>query len=162
MTSPPDPLHPVPLQPALRQLQATFDAMPPVAAMQVRVGDYRDAMLTVDAPLAANVNDKGNAFGGSLCSVMTLAAWAWVTLQLRLAGHEADVYVADSQIRYLHPVYEDLHARAGAAPGADWDGFLATFRQRGKARIAMVSRLLTADGTVAAELDGRFVAKARR
>ncbi|MCD7099895.1 YiiD C-terminal domain-containing protein [Stenotrophomonas sp. MMGLT7] len=147
---------------ALRQLQATFDAMPPVAAMQVRVGDYREQRLAVDAPLAANVNDKGNAFGGSLCSVMTLAAWAWVTLQLRLAGHEADVYVADSQVRYLRPVYEDLHAEAGAGPGADWEGFLATFRQRGKARIAMVSRLLPGGQPAAAELDGRFVAMARR
>ena len=45
-------------------------------------------------------------------SAMTLSGWALVTLRLRLAGFEAEVYVADSQLRYRAPVYGDLHAQA--------------------------------------------------
>ena len=53
---------------------------------------------------------------------------------------DADVYVADSHVRYLAPVYEDLQAQAQAADEADWEVFLATFAQRGKARIDVVAR----------------------
>lgn len=146
----------------LAALQAVLDRMPPVAAMQIRVDTYDDGVLCLRAPLAANVNDKGNAFGGSLSSALTLSGWALVTLRLRLAGFDADVYVADSHVRYLAPVYEDLQAQAQAADETDWEGFLATFAQRGKARIGLVARQPGTEGKPAAELTGRFVAFARR
>ncbi|HYG07545.1 MAG TPA: YiiD C-terminal domain-containing protein [Stenotrophomonas sp.] len=145
----------------LRQLQAQFAAMPPVAAMDIAVDRYADGSLFLQAPLAANVNDKDNAFGGSLASLMTLACWGWVSLQLRLAGLQAEVYVADSQLRYLLPVYETL--RAGAAPEqpAERETFLATLRQRGKARLGMVAQVQLASGALAATFSGRFVAIAK-
>ncbi|WP_367344718.1 YiiD C-terminal domain-containing protein [Stenotrophomonas bentonitica] len=146
----------------LAALQQVLERMPPVAAMQIQVAGYADGVLSLRAPLAANVNDKGNAFGGSLSSVMTLSGWALVTLRLRLAGFDADVYVADSHVRYLAPVYEDLQAQAQAADEADWAVFLATFAQRGKARIDVVARQPGEAGKPAAELSGRFVAFARR
>jgi len=146
----------------LATLQQVLDRMPPVAAMQIRVAEYADGVLSLRAPLAANVNDKGNAFGGSLSSALTLSGWALVTLRLRLAGFDADVYVADSHVRYLAPVYQDLHAQAQAADEDDWAVFLATFAQRGKARIDVVARQPGEAGKPAAELSGRFVAFARR
>ena len=145
----------------LAALQHVLDRMPPVAAMQIRVHDYRDGVLRLQAPLAANVNDKGNAFGGSLASALTLSGWALVTLRLRLAGFDADVYVADSHVRYLAPVYGDLQADAQADAESDWDGFLATFAQRGKARIGLTARQPGSAGKPVAELTGRFVAFAR-
>jgi len=141
----------------LHRLQATLDAMPPVAAMGIRIAGYADGTLRLQAPLAANVNDKGNAFGGSLASVMTLAGWALVSLRLSLAGHDAEVYVADSSIRYRAPVYGDLDATARAAPDEDWDAFLSLFDKRGRARVTVRAQI---EGG-AAELEGRFVALAR-
>ena len=146
---------------SLQVLQQTLDSMPPVRAMQLRLEGYAEGQLQLTAPLAVNVNDKGNAFGGSLASAMTLSGWALVTLRLRLAGHDAEVYVADSQLRYRAPVYGDLHAQAEIAPDSDWETFLATFRQRGKARIGVVAAQPGSDGKPAAELTGRFVAFAR-
>ena len=92
----------------LDALAAHYMAMPPVAAMQPSVLDWQDGCLRMQAPLAANVNDKGCAFGGSLCSLMTIAGWGLAFLELAKAGHEADIYIADSRVRYLKPVYEDL------------------------------------------------------
>lgn len=97
-----------------------------------------------------------------MSSALTLSGWALVTLRLRLAGFDADVYVADSHVRYLAPVYDDLQAQAHAGDDADWDTFLATFAQRGKARIEVVARQPGEAGKPAAELTGRFVAFARR
>jgi len=138
----------------LTRLQSTLDAMPPVAAMGIRIAGYDNGMLRMQAPLPANLNDKGNAFGGSLASVMTLAGWALVSLRLALAGHEAEVYVADSSIRYRAPVYGDLLAAARLAPGQDWDTFLAQFGKRARARTTVSVQM--EDG--AAELEGRYVA----
>ena len=93
---------------ALDALAAHFAGMPPVAAMRPAIADWRDGHLRLSAPLAANVNDKGCAFGGSLVSLMTLASWGLVTLKVREAGLEADVFVADTDVRYLAPLFADL------------------------------------------------------
>ncbi len=138
----------------LAQLQATLSAMPPVAAMDIRIAGYNDGVLRMQAPLLANVNDKGNAFGGSLASVMTLSGWALVSLRLAMAGKQAEVYVADSSIRYRAPVYGELLASAKVGPDQDWDGFLALFSKRGRARVTIRAEIVGG----AAELEGRFVA----
>lgn len=144
---------------ALRELDAHYRAMPPVAAMQLAIAGYDGTRLRLQAPLAAHVNDKGCAFGGSLGSLMTLAAWGLVSLRVQAAGLQADIYVADSRIRYLAPLYADLVAEAELDPGASWDGFLGTLRERGRARAELVARVPLPDGAgVAAEFGARYVA----
>lgn len=147
---------------ALERLRAHCRGMPPVAAMQVEVAGYADGVLRLTAPLARNVNDKGTAFGGSLTSLMTVAGWGRVTLGLDLAGESAEVYVADSSIRYLAPLRSDLQAEARLAPDESWETFLATLRQRGRARIQVEAMVSLPDGGAATTLSGRFVAIARR
>jgi len=153
---------PAPTDADLQALQARLAGMPPVAALGIAVRGFVDGALHLEAPLAANVNDKDNAFGGSLASLMTLAGWGWLSLQLVLLESTADIYVADSQLRYLAPVYEDLHAEAAPQVSSDWAGFVATLRQRGKARLEMAACVRLASGEVAATFTGRFVAIAKR
>ena len=150
------------LEEALQELREYCRGMPPVAAMQVEVEGMRGDALRLTAPLSANVNDKGNAFGGSLTSLMTVAGWGLVTLKLRVAGLKAEVYVADSQIRYLAPLYDDLVAEAVFAEGQAWDLFVDTLVQRGRARIQVDARVLLPEGGLAATLSGRYVAIAKR
>ena len=150
------------LEEALQELREYCRGMPPVAAMQVEVEGVRGDALRLTAPLSANVNDKGNAFGGSLTSLMTVAGWGLVTLKLRLAGLKAEVYVADSQIRYLAPLYDDLVAEAVFAEGQAWDFFVDTLVQRGRARIQVDARVLLPEGGLATTLSGRYVAIAQR
>lgn len=143
---------------ALRHLDAHYQAMPPVAAMQLSIAGYDGRRLRLHAPLSANVNDKGCAFGGSLGSLMTLAAWGLVTLRVQDAGMQAEVFVADSRIRYLAPLFADLTAEAELEPSASWDDFLTTLRERGRARTELVARVPLPDGGVAAEFAARYVA----
>jgi thioesterase domain-containing protein len=145
----------------LAAIEAELVAMPPVAALGLRADAYDGEMLRLRAPLAANVNDKGCAFGGSLSSVLTLAAWGLVTARLAEDGLQADVYVADSEVRYKAPLFDDLVAEAVLAEGEDWDAFVATLRQRGRSRITLDATVCLPDGTVATALRGRFVAKRR-
>ena len=146
------------LDAALRHLDAHYQAMPPVAAMRLSIAGYDGTRLRLRAPLAAHVNDKGCAFGGSLGSLMTLASWGLVSLQIQAAGMQADVFVADSRIRYLAPLFADLSAEAQLDPAAAWPEFIATLRERGRARTELVARVPLPDGGVAAEFAGRYVA----
>lgn len=146
---------------ALQRLLAHYQAMPPVASMQLAVSAYDGMRLQLHAPLAAHVNDKDCAFGGSLASMMTLASWGLVSLRVEAAGLQADVFVADSQVRYLAPLFADLDVEAELAVDSDWDTFLATLRQRGRARAGVVARARLPGGGNATEFTARYVAIAK-
>jgi thioesterase domain-containing protein len=140
-------------------LDKLFNGMPPVAAMQIRASQFNGQMLRLSAPLAANVNDKSCAFGGSLASLMTLAGWGWLTLKLLEAGESAEVYVADSNIRYLAPLYDDLVGEARLREDQDWPAVLRCLVERKRARVAMLAEMRSASGTQVATLEARFALK---
>ena len=142
----------------LDHLNAHYDAMPPVRAMQVRAVSYDGKVLRLQAPLSHNVNDKACAFGGSLVSLMTLAGWGLMTLKLREAGIRAEVYVADSQVRYLAPLYADLEASARVTDDVGWPSVLQAWLFHFRARAGITASVAGPDGTVVADLQGRFAA----
>lgn len=142
----------------LQRLQAHYDAMPPVAALGLRVAGYDGERLRLGAPLAKHVNDKGCAFGGSLGSLLTLAAWGLLHVRLEDAGIDADIYVADSSLRFLAPLFDDLQAEATLAPGSDWATFVATLQARGRARVEVVAQVPLPSGGVATTFSARYVA----
>lgn len=146
---------------SLDAIAAHYRSMPPVAVMDISILGYDGETLRLHAPLARHVNDKGCAFGGSLVSLMTLAGWGLVTLHLEQAGIAADVFVADSDVRYLAPLYADLQAEARLDGGASWDDFIATLRQRGRARATLRATVPLPAGGIATECTARYVAIAK-
>jgi thioesterase domain-containing protein len=149
-------------QAAARELVAFIhEGIPLTRAMALKLGDYNGEHLTLASPLGPNVNDKGCAFGGSLVSLMTLTGWGLVELALRQHGEDCDVYVGESNVRYLSPVWGDFQARAQRAEEASWEIFFATLAARGRARIAVNAEIPGEDGKPAATLAAQFVAKRR-
>ena len=146
------------IEDALQALDAHYQAMPPVATMGLRIAGYDGEGLRLHAPLPRHVNDKGCAFGGSLVSLMTLASWGLVSLHVQQAGLKADVFVADTQVRYLAPLFADLEAEARIADGESWETFIATLRERGRARTNLVAHVPLPGGGVATEFRARYVA----
>ena len=142
-----------------RDLLATI---PLARAMQLSLRAHAADELVLAAPLAPNVNDKGCAFGGSLGSLLTLAGWGLIVLHLRARDRACDVYVQDSQMRYLAPVWDDFSAHARLADGESWEAFDAALDARGRARLRVHCRVPLADGSDACTLQARFVAIARR
>lgn len=137
------------------------EGIPLARAMALELGDYDGERLRLTSPLAPNVNDKGCAFGGSLVSLMTLTGWGLVELALRQRGEDCDVYVGESTVRYLSPVWSDFTAEAQPAEEADWTTFFATLTARGRARIAVACQVPGVDHKPAATLAAQFVAKRR-
>ena len=141
---------------------AILDEIPLARAMALGMGAYDGDSLALTAALAPNVNDKGCAFGGSLASLMTLAGWCLIKLALDARGLDGEIYVQDSTIRYLAPVWEDFSAVARLAEGEDFESFFASLAARGKGRLSVRCVVPLPDGTPASSLEARFVAIAKR
>jgi thioesterase domain-containing protein len=135
--------------------------IPLAAAMDLRPGTHAHGMLSLHAPLAPNINDKGCAFGGSLASLLTLSGWALVELELEARGLHCEVFVQDSTLRYVAPVWGELHAIAHLDEGEHWDDFFAVLSARGKARVQIRASIESA-GEPAALLQARYVARLPR
>ena len=140
----------------LDALDAYFQSMPPSAALGLRADSFDGQLLRLHAPLSANLNDKACAFGGSIAGVMTLAGWGLIMLKLKRAGIAAEVYVADSQIRYLAPLYDDLLARAHLPDDGAWATALNCYRHHGRARIAVDASMHDGKDATVATLHARF------
>lgn len=144
-------------------LQAHLLADIPLArAMSLSIGAYDGDSLTLAAPLAPNINDKGCAFGGSLASLMTLAGWGLVKLAVDARNLDCDIYVQDSTIRYLAPVWQDFSTTAQLAHGDSFAAFFDALGGRGKGRLRVRCTVPLPDGGEAATLEARFVALAKR
>jgi thioesterase domain-containing protein len=138
--------------------RALLAGIPLARAMQVRVHAYDDDQLALAVPLAPNINDKGCAFGGSLVSILTLAGWGLIVLRLAALNRACDVFVQDSSVRYLAPVWSDFVAEARLADGESWSAFANTLTARGRARLRVTCRVALPDGSNACTLSARFVA----
>jgi thioesterase domain-containing protein len=157
-----EPVRPEQRAAAARALQAELLATIPLTrAMALEVGCFDGYTLELSAPLAPNVNDKGCAFGGSMASLLTLACWGLAKLAIEESGAPpADLFVQDSRIDYLAPVWCDLDVRASAADGAALQDFVRQYGERGKARITL-SAMVGSAAAPAARMEARFVAKRR-
>lgn len=139
-----------------------LESIPLARAMEVSVLEYDGNRLALSAPLGCNVNDKGCAFGGSMASLMTLAGWGLINLKLGENDCAADVFIADSTIAYMAPLWDELIAEAAAEPGQQWETFITDFRKRGRARISIAIEMTSVQGgAVVCRMNARFVAKSQ-
>lgn len=132
-------------------------AIPLSRAMQVRVLGMGDECVVLGAPLEPNINHLGTVFGGSASTLATLAAWSLVHSRLQRRVPASSLVLQSSAIDYLRPMCNAFSAQAELAQGADWGLFQRTLERRGRARIAVIARLLTGD-ELAARFSGEFVA----
>ncbi|MGH8400917.1 MAG: thioesterase domain-containing protein [Gammaproteobacteria bacterium] len=142
--------------PAARLEQYLHDNIPLVQHMQIQVVSYDEHSLVLSAPLAANINHKLTAFGGSLAALATLACWGVLWLMLE-PQPELHIVVNESHIRYLRPVTDTLVAKCALPDASSRERFIETLQRRRKARLQMSSQIVQND-VLCAELTGTFVA----
>ncbi|MFZ2235170.1 MAG: YiiD C-terminal domain-containing protein [Dokdonella sp.] len=136
--------------------------IPLARMMDIRITSWDGSSVTLVAPAEPNINDKGCAFGGSLASLMTIAGWALIRLAMDQRGVRGDVYVQDSQIRYLAPVFGELRATAQLGVDDSFDTYFSTLAARGKARLGATVEVAGAQDAVGSNLSARYVAFAKQ
>jgi len=126
----------------------------------VEVESAGDESVVLRAPLGANANHKGTAFGGSLFSVAALAGWAWLTRHLAQQGVAAEAVIQDAQIDYVLPVTGDFHAVLHAPGPQDIARFGKMLRRAGRGRLQISVDILVR-GSLATRFHGVFAAAMR-
>jgi thioesterase domain-containing protein len=145
------------IQWALR-LQAEFNhSIPITRAMGIKVINYDGERLELSAPLAANINDKGTAFGGSISCILTLAAWGVVWIACARENIACDIVIHKGEITYHKPVTIDLQAVCKLPDKSEIEGFMARFNKKGRARLGLRSELLV-EGDIMTEFDCQYAA----
>ena len=139
------------------RLEALWSSEIPMArAMEARVERLDANGLVASAPLAANVNHMGTAFGGGLQALATLAGWG-VTLVASGDNARYRVVVRETRMRFFAPVTGDLIARAPWPDDALTRDFRERLEARGRARLG-VRVVFGTDDPPDAEFFGEFVA----
>jgi thioesterase domain-containing protein len=129
--------------------------IPLTLAMGVRVFSHDEGELTLEAPLAANHNHLGTAFGGSLNALATLAGYALIWSSLD--DPSCHVVIRESAITFDRPVRTDLRAVCRQPDPAVWAQFKSDFARKKKARIELDVTIEDEEGP-AVEFTGTFVA----
>ena len=115
------------MTPAERLQDYLYEHIPLSVAMQVKVDQYDGHSLQLSVPLAANHNDKGTGFAGSISSLAALSGWGLAMLwaQERIPG-ECQAAIAHADIQYRKPIRTDFRALATLPSPED----IATLQQR--------------------------------
>jgi thioesterase domain-containing protein len=143
------------MTPALKIQELLHQKIPITRALGVRVEDYDGQRLILTAPLAANVNHLGTAFGGSLNALALLSGYGLLWLELQ--DSECHIVIRASSISYERPVTGELRAVCVRPDEEALRHFKQTFHQRGKARIVL-SATIEEQGITAVRFQGTFVA----
>ena len=126
-------------------------------AMGVSVISIEAGALTLQAPLAPNINHRQSVFGGSAAALAILAGWALLHVRLHAEGIAGRLVIQRNTMEYRQPILGSFSARATLEHPDRWKLFTATLTRKGKARIA-VSAVLEHMERVAATFSGEFVA----
>lgn len=130
------------------------EKIPLTRAMEVRVASEDERQLTLTAPLAANHNHLGTAFGGSLAALAMLTGYA--LLWLELGDRDAHIVISESSLKFRRPVRGELRATCRRPAGLS--AFRETFTAQGKARLELEIEI-QAEGEVAVVFRGTYVAR---
>jgi thioesterase domain-containing protein len=133
------------------------EEIPLTRAMSVQVAAIDADSVTLQAPLAPNINHHDTVFGGSAAALAILAGWALLYVRLEQERIAARLVIQRSSVEYQRPIAGDFTARAWLESAAAWSAFTATLARRGRARISVVATLAQA-GESAGGFTGQFVA----
>ena len=134
--------------------------IPLTAAMQIDSVEFDGQALSLHAPLAPNLNDKGTGFAGSTSGLATLSGWCIITLWLRTRGIDADVMIARSEVEYLAPLTQDLLTSVSLPESEVMASFEERLRERGRARLPLTV-LLGDSLSPVLKLTGDYAARIR-
>lgn len=131
--------------------------IPITAHLGVEVTAFETGTIHLKAPLAANINHRDTAFGGSLSAIGILAGWAAIHFSLQQAGLPSRVVIQRSNTAFLAPGDADFEATAALPDSATWGHFCATLKKRGRARLTLPCDVTTGRNRIAAH-EGVYVA----
>lgn len=133
------------------------DHIPLSKAMATSVVAVTEERVTLQAPLAPNINHRETVFGGSASALAILSAWSLLHTRLLRDGIACRLVIQRNTMEYDLPIAGTFSAESMLSQPASWERFVETLRRRGRARISVVATLKY-DDDPAGRFSGDFVA----
>ena len=115
--------------------------IPLLTAMHLSFVEFDELALTMEAPLAPNINNKGTAFGGSIASICLFGGWAVSTLAFMDNGiHNTEIVVYKNEMIFERPARGHLAVRA-YIESDDFEACLARLQAEDPDRIRLNIRV---------------------
>lgn len=131
--------------------------IPIATAMDLHFKHYDGNSLVLTAPLSANINHHGTAFGGSLYALAAVAGWGFLSMKLAEENIHADIVIHQAQVNYPRPVTQNISINCRPADISQWNHFLHCYQSRHKARIKLLADACQ-DTETCMHFEGDFVA----
>lgn len=149
-------------QEALDRLERLItEKMPITQHLQFSLSAGERDEIIASAPLQANLNHMGSAFGGSISMLTTLTGWAMVHTLLEEMRHQAQILIQESDIEYLQPIREDLRVICERPDASAIERFQQMLDRWGRARLELKCKVYEA-GERAVTFIGQYVALAEK
>jgi thioesterase domain-containing protein len=144
----------------LKQLEELItEKMPITQHLQFSLSTGEGEAIVASAPLQANLNHMGSAFGGSISMLTTLTGWAMVHTLLDEMCHKAQILIQESDIEYLQPIRDDLRVVCERPEESAVERFHQMLDRWGRARLELKCKIHEA-GDRAVTFIGQYVALA--
>lgn len=131
------------------------EQIPTSKFMNVSIKKIDEHTISLSCPLSPNHNHLGTAFGGSLSTMLILAAYCQT---YELIGGRGHVLIKASETKFLRPVAEEILSLSYAPEKKNREAFLETFKRKGKAGIEVEAVIKLASGEVACTMKAQMVA----
>lgn len=132
------------------------EAIPSVKSLRFQLNEVSMDKVRAQAPLIANSNHMGTAFGGSLYSLLVLTCYSWLYSTLNQLGHSFEIVIQTGVIDYKSPVSQSIETLCPKPDGVKWKSFLSQLEKKGKARIVLEA-FVGSSQQPAAQIQGTFV-----
>lgn len=103
-----DPMDNILRKPAwCAELQERWEQQIPISdKMGIKITQYTGYQFECSAQLNPNLNPRNTLFAGSAFTLATLTGWGMTWLLMKERGLKGSIVLADSRIRYRHPIDE--------------------------------------------------------
>lgn len=143
----------------LQELETFLHQQIPMArALGAKVLEASESSVKIFGPLSLNRNHLGTAFGGSLHSLLILAAYTWLYQHMKMKGHAVHVLIQSGQTDYHHPVSTDIEAICLGPKTQDLADFEKMFERKGTGRVTLECHIENSEGKLCS-FQGVFIAQ---
>lgn len=134
--------------PTLKQELKHFveNYLPALQRLEFSIEQADAETVILSAPLSANFNDKGTAFGGSQYMLALSSAWALAYLNMVAGGEkETQFVIAEASIRYMRPTISKRFFAQAKKSGDGLDAFVSCAQQNQRGKTIVTAEVLNDD-----------------
>lgn len=135
-----------------------YDHIPIIAANHFMIERITTDQVFVRGSYREHINHRDSVFGGSISTIMTLAAWSRVRLIMEDIDPGAVIVIQNSHVDFLAPVLADFTAVNRVLDGDELSRLRASLERFGKGRVSVSVDVRDDNSeTVLAQFRGDFV-----